>query len=53
MENVVDKELTVQFELMEEVIAPGTTADFLSGVSAGAGTAGVVVGVIWGGLALT
>lgn len=53
MENVTNTELTLQFELMEEVIAPGATRDFLSGLTDGAAAAGAVTCVIWGGIALT
>ncbi|MGN4782069.1 hypothetical protein [Bacillus cereus group sp. MYBK217-2] len=46
MENVTNPELTLQFELMEEVIAPGAMHDFLSGVTDGAAAAGAAAGAI-------
>ncbi|MCM3670962.1 hypothetical protein M3181_18535 [Mesobacillus maritimus] len=46
-------DLDLQFELMEDIIAPGATRDFLEGFAAGAGTAAAAVGVVAGIIALT
>ncbi|MFP7226297.1 hypothetical protein SFC42_24740 [Priestia filamentosa] len=53
MENINSKEIDLKFELMEDVVAPGTTRDFLEGLAAGAGFGVATVGAVAGVIALT
>lgn len=53
METTASKDLTLKFELMEDIIAPGKAKEFLDGMAAGAGFAAAGVGVVAGVIALT
>ncbi|HDR7325877.1 hypothetical protein JDS97_26985 [Bacillus cereus group sp. N18] len=53
METVDSKDLTLKFELMEDIIAPGAAKEFLNGMTDGAGWAAAGVGVVAGIIALT
>lgn len=53
METTASKDLTLKFELMEDIIAPGKAKQFLEGMAAGATFAGTGVAVVAGVIALT